>query len=184
MSLPVIPELRSIIDATEVVGTKTWLVTEYGAPFTANGFGNWFRDRCVEAGVPGRAHELRKAAASRLGEKNMQTILTLLGGLGIGSSLTTLIAHLIARRAADRSRLYQEKREAYLGLLDALHRAAVRPSDENAKNFALWQTRCDLFGSAEVSRYARAMVATNDNRPEREIAFRSLVDAMRIDLAK
>jgi integrase len=41
-------------------------VTEFGKPFTANGFGNWFRDRCVEAGVPGRAHGLRKAAASRL----------------------------------------------------------------------------------------------------------------------
>lgn len=68
LSLPVVPELRSVIDATEVVGTKTWLVTEYGKPFTANGFGNWFRERCKEAGVPGRAHGLRKAAASRLAE--------------------------------------------------------------------------------------------------------------------
>lgn len=68
LRLPVIAELRAIIDATEVVGTKTWLVTEHGKPFTANGFGNWFRDRCIEAKVPGRAHGLRKAAGSRLAE--------------------------------------------------------------------------------------------------------------------
>lgn len=68
LSLPIISELRSIIDATEVVGAKTWLVTDYGKPFTINGFGNWFHDRCVEAGVPGRAHGLRKATGSRLAE--------------------------------------------------------------------------------------------------------------------
>ncbi|MEY9184648.1 tyrosine-type recombinase/integrase [Bradyrhizobium sp. USDA 313] len=42
-----------------------YLTTDYGKPFTAAGFGNWFADRCVEAGVPGRAHGLRKAAAVR-----------------------------------------------------------------------------------------------------------------------
>src|SRR5262249_49928695 len=34
-------------------------------PFTAAGFGNWFRDRCNEAGLPQcSAHGLRKAGAS------------------------------------------------------------------------------------------------------------------------
>lgn len=42
-----------------------YLTTEYGKPFTAAGFGNWFADRCNEAGVPGRAHGLRKASAVR-----------------------------------------------------------------------------------------------------------------------
>jgi hypothetical protein len=32
---------------------------------SAAGFGNWFRDRCNEAKVPGRAHGLRKASAVR-----------------------------------------------------------------------------------------------------------------------
>jgi len=43
-------------------------VTELGKPFTSNGFGNWFRKRCNEAGVPGSAHGLRKAAATRCAE--------------------------------------------------------------------------------------------------------------------
>src|SRR3546814_3348812 len=47
----------------------TFLVTEYGKPFTANGFGNWMRDRCDEAGLPQcSSHGLRKAMAKRLAE--------------------------------------------------------------------------------------------------------------------
>jgi hypothetical protein len=48
----------------------TYLVTEVGKPFTAAGFGNWFADRCREAGLPDkcRAHGLRKAACRRLAE--------------------------------------------------------------------------------------------------------------------
>ena len=50
LAIPVHPELRRIIDATPSKHL-TFLVTELGAPFTAAGFGNWFRDRCNEAGL-------------------------------------------------------------------------------------------------------------------------------------
>ena len=44
-----------------MIGVKTFLVTEYGKPFTPAGFGNWFRQRCDEAGLPQcSAHGLRK----------------------------------------------------------------------------------------------------------------------------
>lgn len=67
LQLPILPVLDDVIAATPGVGA-TWITSEYGEPYTAESFGNWFRDRCVEAGVPGRAHGLRKAAASRLAE--------------------------------------------------------------------------------------------------------------------
>lgn len=68
LSIPVRPELKAIIDATRS-GNLTYLVTAFGKPFTANGFGNWFRERCDEAGLPHcSAHGLRKAAAARLAE--------------------------------------------------------------------------------------------------------------------
>lgn len=42
-----------------------FLLTEYGKPFTANGFGGWFRKRCDEADVEDRAaHGLRKSGAT------------------------------------------------------------------------------------------------------------------------
>jgi integrase len=56
--------LAGIVDAT-TTGDLTFLVTEYGKPFTAAGFGCWFRDRCDEAGLPQcSAHGLRKAGAT------------------------------------------------------------------------------------------------------------------------
>jgi integrase len=40
-----------------------------GKPFSVAGFGNWFRDRCDEAGLPQcSSHGLRKLAATRLAQ--------------------------------------------------------------------------------------------------------------------
>jgi hypothetical protein len=55
--------LQAIVDATPSDGL-TFLMTHYGRPFTVNGFGGWFRERCDEAGLPHcSAHGLRKAGA-------------------------------------------------------------------------------------------------------------------------
>lgn len=62
--IPVLPQLQAIIDATPSEH-MTFLVTELGAPFTGDGFGNWFRARCNEAGLSHcSAHGLRKAGAT------------------------------------------------------------------------------------------------------------------------
>lgn len=66
IDVPLHPDLAATIAATKLTGTDTFLVTDYGSPYTPAGFGNWFRDRCIEAGVPGRAHGLRKALLTRL----------------------------------------------------------------------------------------------------------------------
>jgi integrase len=63
--IPLLPQLQAILDATPVVGSTTWLVTEFGKPFSAAGFGNKMRDWCNEAGLPHcSAHGLRKAGAT------------------------------------------------------------------------------------------------------------------------
>ncbi|WP_245409718.1 tyrosine-type recombinase/integrase [Pararhizobium haloflavum] len=67
MAIPMVGPLREIIDGTPDAGDP-WIRNEFGGPYGPDSFGNWFRDRCIEAGVPGRAHGLRKAAASRLAE--------------------------------------------------------------------------------------------------------------------
>jgi integrase len=67
MDIPLHPELERIINATPS-GHLTFLVTAFGKPFTPAGFGNWFGDQCRAASVPGRAHGLRKATATRLAE--------------------------------------------------------------------------------------------------------------------
>ncbi|MCV2864566.1 tyrosine-type recombinase/integrase [Albidovulum sediminicola] len=37
-------------------------------PYKPETLGNWFRDQCTAAGVPGSAHGLRKASATRLAD--------------------------------------------------------------------------------------------------------------------
>ena len=54
LEIPVHPKLREIIDATPTVGVKTFLVTHFGKPYTAPGFGNWFRELCDAAGLSRR----------------------------------------------------------------------------------------------------------------------------------
>ena len=44
VTVPVHPKLREIINATPMVGLTTFLVTHFGKPYSAAGFGNWFRD--------------------------------------------------------------------------------------------------------------------------------------------
>jgi integrase len=68
LEIPIVDELQRIIEASPT-GDLTFLVTEFGKPFTVNGFGNWFRERCNEAGLQHcSAHGLRKAAAARLAD--------------------------------------------------------------------------------------------------------------------
>src|SRR3546814_12172392 len=51
VDIPIHPELKRVLEGTPRQN-MTFLVTEYGKPFTANGFGNWMRDRCDKAGLP------------------------------------------------------------------------------------------------------------------------------------
>jgi integrase len=68
LAIPVHPTLRAIINATPS-GHLTFLVTQFGKPFAAAGFGNWFREQCNAAGLPHCSfHGLRKAASVRLAE--------------------------------------------------------------------------------------------------------------------
>lgn len=69
VEIPVLPELQEAIDAMPAENL-TFLVTEAGNAFTANGFGNYFRDCADEAGIPKgfASHGLRKAAAVRFAE--------------------------------------------------------------------------------------------------------------------
>jgi integrase len=62
--VPIFPELKASIDASPT-GDLAFVVTATGKPFaSAASFGNWFGKACVAAGVPGRAHGLRKAGAT------------------------------------------------------------------------------------------------------------------------
>jgi len=100
---PILAALDQIIKASPT-GDLTFLVTEYGKPFTEAGFGAWFRKRCDEAGLEQcTAHGLRKAGAARAAEAGAtDRELMALFGWTSSSQATTYT------RAADQRRLAAE----------------------------------------------------------------------------
>lgn len=67
VAIPVLPALQEIIDASPT-GDLAFIARLDGRPMSKEGFGNWFKDACKAAGVPGSAHGLRKAGATRAAE--------------------------------------------------------------------------------------------------------------------
>lgn len=102
-AIPILPDLRRSIDATKS-GHLAYLVTEYGKPFSAAGFGNKMRTWCNDAGLPlCSAHGLRKAGATRCAERGA-TASQLMALFGWES----LQQAELYTRAADRKKLTAE----------------------------------------------------------------------------
>ena len=82
-------------------GDLTFLTTEHGRPFTSEAsFGMWFGKQCAAAGVPGRAHGLRKAGAT-LAAENGATVHQLMAIFG----WLTLAEAETYTRAAERKKM-------------------------------------------------------------------------------
>ena len=62
--IPILPPLQASIEAGPT-GELTFIAGKNGRPMAKEFFGNWFREACKEAAVPGSAHGLRKAGATR-----------------------------------------------------------------------------------------------------------------------
>ena len=97
---PVLPPLARSVDAAPT-GDLAFIAGERGKPMTKESFGNWFREACQSAGVPGSAHGLRKAGATRAAENGATTTETQ-GDVQVGLT-TTMPAHYT--KTADRARV-------------------------------------------------------------------------------
>lgn len=98
------PQLKAAIAATPAVGIKTLLVTQWGKPFSVDGFGNWFRDQCIAAKLPDecRAHGLRKAIARRGAQlEATQQQLKAIGGWEQDAEVTTYTKGVDQARLAE-----------------------------------------------------------------------------------
>ena len=58
-------ELTGIIEQSQCGGNLVFLTTEQGAPYSKEGFANYFRRACASAGVKGSPHGIRKWAAAK-----------------------------------------------------------------------------------------------------------------------
>lgn len=104
MILPLAPQLKTAIAAMPTVGIKTLLVTEWGKPYSKDGFGNRFRAWCIAAGLPDecRAHGLRKAIARRAAElEATQQQLKAIGGWEQDAEVSTYTKGVDQARLAE-----------------------------------------------------------------------------------
>ena len=83
-----------------------------------------------------------------------QWVFPLFGGLGLGSLLTTFVQSLLNKKSALEYRAFIEKREAYVGLQQAIFNAAVVHNDETAMAYGYWEGRVEMVGSPMVIRSA------------------------------
>jgi integrase len=115
----VAPMLARAIEAMPAVGMVTLLVTEYGKPFSAAGFGHWFKEKCVEAGLPRcTLHGLRKALARRAADQGVgQQGLKALGQWSGDREVATYVAGADRRRLAGHAldAVIQWEHEANIG---------------------------------------------------------------------
>jgi integrase len=127
MSLPIIDELADEL-ARHAARGEALLLTEYGKPFTPAGFGNWFADRCRAAGVPGRAHGLRKAAARRLSDAGAtQQEIKAWGGWSNDAEVALYVA------GADRARLADQSASKMASSQPALANSSLNLLEEKAE---------------------------------------------------
>jgi integrase len=102
VTIPLLLELAEVIAASKT-GDLAFIATTTGTMITKESFGNWFRDACKAAGVPGSAHGLRKAGATRAAN-NGATVAQLEAIFGwSGGGMASLYT-----RQADRTRLAKE----------------------------------------------------------------------------
>lgn len=104
-----------------------------------------------------------------------------LGGI-VGSLLTTVVQSWLAHKSYIANRRFQEKKEAYVGLLDSYHKAAVKNSNEAAKEFAFWQMRCELVAPDKVRKAIQEIVDSNEDTQRRQVDHEKLKEVLRKDL--
>jgi hypothetical protein len=114
----------------------------------------------------------------------MEWIMALVGGLGIGSLLTTIVNHVLTRKSGKAERLYQEKREAYLGMTRALYDVEIEPGPKNVKMFGLYLNIAKIFGSNDVVVSAQKVIDSKPHSPARDLALNAFYEAMKTDLKK
>ena len=108
-----------------------------------------------------------------------------IGGV-IGSLVTTLLQAYFTHKSALANRNFNEKKEAYVGFLEALHRSEVERTAEASARAGHWQNRCELVAPMKVRKHIYRIFETNPDKgvshPERPEVITELKRAMRADL--
>jgi hypothetical protein len=107
-------------------------------------------------------------------------ILSLIGGLGIGSVITLFLKEYFDNRKTISKRAFEEKREAYVNYLDIASRSQTMSSEEGLWARTAAMSRIELCGSLKVIKQLNLLISSKPPVP-REV-LDELIQAMRDDL--
>jgi hypothetical protein len=114
------------------------------------------------------------------------TIFEFVTAFGIGAIVTTILQYIFAELQYRRSRAFEEKKEAYLGFLNALYESETKRDSESAFLVGHWKNRIELVGAPSVVAACEAKERTNPENgnvhPERPRAMVQLKSSMRVDM--
>lgn len=108
----------------------------------------------------------------------------LLSAFGVGTLISIPFQYSFNERAKRKTILFQEKKEAFVGLLTAYHKAAVEPCDKHSKEFAYWQIRCELLCSKNTKEAITAIVETNKDMQARMVAHEEMKKCLSYELRR
>jgi hypothetical protein len=112
----------------------------------------------------------------------LEQVVPFLGGLGVGSILTTIVQHWLSRREKKDDTRFNERKAAFEGLITAYAALAEGWSDQKAKQFALWESRVQLVASAATVDAIKRLKASDPESSARTEAHNDLIASMRKDL--
>lgn len=107
----------------------------------------------------------------------------LLGGLGLGSLVTTIVGTIL-NQSQERTRYLRDKKEqAYVGLLRAYSDALENSDEKRRLEFVHWHFQIQLFGDKAVDAIIRELYEQTEQKPGSQIEVRErLIAAMRSDI--
>ena len=110
----------------------------------------------------------------------------LISAAGLGAILATIVQSWLADKTATKQRNFQEKKEAYVGFLNAMYKSEIDQSKEASHYCGHWINVCRVVGSKEVCELLKQHIDTSpiDDQvhPDRPEVLKKLYNAMRKDL--
>jgi ABC-type bacteriocin/lantibiotic exporter with double-glycine peptidase domain len=82
---------------------------------------------------------------------NSEIFLTLLGGFGIGTIVTTIIQHILKRKSEKEDQHFQERKEVFVGILQSIENLQNEYSKENSSKLGYWIARANLVAGNELN---------------------------------
>lgn len=114
----------------------------------------------------------------------MDNILALLTAFGVGSIVSAVIQFFLSNRAAEKKHIYNERKEAYIGLLESWQMQEMKGfSDDTKLEVGHWFLRCRLVASKNLDKRLQDWMHT-EGTEARPKATDALKEAMRLDLSR